>query len=77
MYTWGQVFKDSLKLNNLNGEGQTTITGLTVDDFEKTLNAWILKKANGVQIEQNKVDAAKTEVEKATNALNDNKHKTD
>ena len=75
MYTWGQVFKDSLKLNNLNGEGQTTITGLTVDEFEKTLNAWISKKANGVQIEQDKVDAAKAEVEKATNALNDNKQK--
>ena len=73
MYTWGQVFKDSLKLNNLNGEGQTTITGLTVDEFENTLNSWILKKANGVQIEQDKVDAAKAEVEKATNALNDNK----
>lgn len=75
MYTWGQVFKDSLKLNNLNGEGQTTITGLTVDEFENTLNSWILKKANGVQIEQNKVDTAKAEVEKATNALNDNKQK--
>ncbi|MBD9122580.1 MAG: hypothetical protein EGQ08_03990 [Catenibacterium mitsuokai] len=73
MYTWGQVFKDSLKLNNLNGEGQTTITGLTVDEFENTLNAWILKKANGVQIEQNRVDTAKAESEKATNALNDNK----
>ena len=75
MYTWGQVFKDSLKLNNLNGEGQTTITGLTVDEFENTLNSWILKKANGVQIEQNKVDTAKAEVEKYTNALNDNKQK--
>lgn len=75
MYTWGQVFKDSLKLNNLNGEGQTTITGLTVDEFENTLNAWILKKANGVQIEQDKVDAAKAESEKATNALDDNKKK--
>ena len=75
MYTWGQVFKDSLKLNNLNGEGQTTITGLTVDEFEQTLNAWILKKANEIQIEQDKVDAAKAESEKATNALNDNKQK--
>lgn len=75
MYTWGQVFKDSLRLNNLNGKGQTTIAGLTVDEFEQTLNAWILKKANEVQIEQNNVDNAKAEVEKATNALNDNKQK--
>ena len=43
--------------------------GKFIDEFEKTLNAWILKKANGVQIEQNKVDAAKAEVEKAINAL--------
>ena len=64
-----------MKLNNLNGEGQTTITGLTVDEFENTLNSWILKKANGVQIEQNKVDTAKAEVEKYINALNDNKQK--
>lgn len=70
MYTWGQVFKDSLKLNNLNGEGQTTITGLTVDEFENTLNSWILKKANGVQIEQDKVDAAKAELEQALKDAN-------
>ena len=75
MYTWGQVFTNSLRLNNLNGKGQTTITGLTVDEFEQTLNAWILKKANEIQIEQDKVDAAKAESEKATNALNDNKQK--
>ncbi len=57
MYTWGQVFASTNKipLNNLNREGKTTITGLTVDEFENTLNAWILKKANGVQIEQDKV----------------------
>ena len=77
MYTWGQVFASTNKipLNNLNREGKTTITGLTVDEFENTLNAWILKKANGVQIEQDKVDAAEAESEKATNALNDNKQK--
>ena len=34
-----------------------------------------MKKANGVQIEQDKVNAAEAEVEKATNALNDNKQK--
>ena len=59
----------------MDGNGQVKITGQSVEDFEKTLNAWILKKANGVQIEQNKVDAAKAEVEKVTNALNDNKQK--
>lgn len=77
MYTWGQVFASTNKipLNNLNREGKTTITGLTVDEFENTLNAWILKKAKGVQIEQDKVDTANAEVERATNALNDNKQK--
>lgn len=74
-YTWGQVFAEGLVADKLDGSGQVSITGQSVDEFEKTLNAWILKKANGVQIEQNKVDAAKTEVEKATNALNDNKQK--
>ena len=74
-YTWGQVFSGSLVANKLDGSGQVRITGQSVDEFENTLNAWILKKANGVQIEQNKVDAAKAEVEKVTNALNDNKQK--
>lgn len=74
-YTWGQVFSGSLVADKLDGSGQVSITGQSVDEFEKTLNAWISKKANGVQIEQNKVDAAKAEVEKATNALNDNKQK--
>ncbi|WP_295290173.1 CAP domain-containing protein [uncultured Catenibacterium sp.] len=74
-YTWGQVFAESLVANKLDGSGKVQITGQSVDDFEKTLNAWILKKANGVQIEQDKVDAAKAESEKATNALNDNKKK--
>ena len=74
-YTWGQVFSGSLFADKLDGSGQVKITGQSVEDFENTLNAWILKKANGVQIEQNRVDAAKTEVEKATNALNDNKQK--
>lgn len=75
-YTWGQVFSESLVANKLDGSGQEVrITGQSVDEFEKTLNAWILKKANGVQIEQNKVDTAKAESEKATNALNDNKQK--
>lgn len=74
-YTWGQVFSGSLVADKLDGSGQVSITGQSVDEFEKTLNAWILKKANGVQIEQDKVDAAKAEVEKATNALNDNKQK--
>lgn len=72
-YTWGQVFSGSLVANKLDGSGQVRITGQSVDEFENILNAWILKKANGVQIEQDKVDAAKAEVEKATNALNDNK----
>ena len=72
-YTWGQVFSGSLVANKLDGSGQVRITGQSVDEFENTLNAWILKKANGVQIEQNNVDNAKAEVEKATNALNDNK----
>lgn len=74
-YTWGQVFAEGLVADKLDGSGQVSITGQSVDEFEKTLNAWILKKANGVQIEQNKVDAAKAEVEKAINALNDNKQK--
>lgn len=74
-YTWGQVFSGSLVANKLDGSGQVRITGQSVDEFENTLNSWILKKANGVQIEQDKVDAAKAEVEKATNALNDNKQK--
>lgn len=74
-YTWGQVFSGSLVADKLDGSGQVRITGQSVDEFEKTLNAWILKKANGVQIEQDKVDAAKAEVEKNTNALNDNKQK--
>lgn len=74
-YTWGQVFSGSLVADKLDGSGQVRITGQSVDDFEKTLNAWILKKANGVQIEQDKVNAAEAEVEKATNALNDNKEK--
>ena len=74
-YTWGQVFSNDFSLKNLDNNNYTTVTGLSVDDFEKTLNAWILKKAKGVQIEQNKVDAAKAESEKATNALNDNKQK--
>lgn len=74
-YTWGQVFSGSLIANKLDGSGQVRITGQSVDEFENTLNAWILKKANGVQIEQNNVDNAKAEVEKATNALNDNKQK--
>ena len=72
-YTWGQVFSGSLVANKLDGSGQVRITGQSVDEFENILNAWILKKANGVQIEQDKVDAAKAKVEKATNALNDNK----
>lgn len=74
-YTWGQVFSGSLVANKLDGSGQVRITGQSVDEFENTLNSWILKKANGVQIEQDKVDATKAEVEKATNALNDNKQK--
>lgn len=74
-YTWGQVFSGSLVANKLDGSGQVRITGQSVDEFENTLNSWILKKANGVQIEQDKVDAAKAEVEKATNTLNDNKQK--
>lgn len=74
-YTWGQVFSGSLVADKLDGSGQVKITGQSVEDFENTLNAWILKKANGVQIEQNKVDAAKADVEKVTNALNDNKQK--
>lgn len=74
-YTWGQVFSGSLVADKLDGSGQVSITGQSVDEFEKTLNAWILKKANGVQIEQNKVDTAKAEVKKAINALNDNKQK--
>ena len=75
-YTWGQVFAEGLVADKLDGSGQVSITGQSVDEFEKTLNAWILKKANGVQIEQNKVDAAKAEAEKAINALNDNKQKS-
>ena len=71
----GQVFAEGLVADKLDGSGQVSITGQSVEEFEKTLNAWILKKANGVQIEQNKVDAAKAEVEKAINALNDNKQK--
>lgn len=74
-YTWGQVFSGSLVANKLDGSGQVRITGQSVDEFENTLNSWISKKANGVQIEQNKVDTAKAEVEKYTNALNDNKQK--
>ena len=74
-YTWGQVFAEGLVADKLDGGGTVQITGQSVDEFEKTLNAWILKKAKGVQIEQNKVDAAKAESEKATNALNDNKQK--
>ena len=74
-YTCGQVFSNGFSLKNLDNNDYTTVTGQSVDDFEKTLNAWILKKANGVQIEQDKVDAAKAESEKATNALNDNKKK--
>ena len=74
-YTWGQVFSGSLVADKLDGSGQVSITGQSVDEFEKTLNAWILKKAKGVQIEQDKVDTATAEVEKATNALNDNKEK--
>lgn len=75
MYTWGQVFASQYVVDKLDGSGKTLITGQSVEDFENTLNAWILKKAKGVQIEQDKVDAAKAEVEKATNALNDNKQK--
>lgn len=54
-YTWGQVFSGSLFADKLDGSGQVKITGQSVEDFENTLNAWILKKANGVQIEQNRV----------------------
>lgn len=75
MYTWGQVFTEGLIANKLDGSGQVRITGQSIDEFENTLNAWILKKANSVQIEQNNVDNAKAEVEKYTNALNDNKQK--
>ena len=49
MYTWGQVFTEGLIANKLDGSGQVRITGQSVDEFENTLNAWILKKANGVQ----------------------------
>lgn len=59
-YTWGQVFAEGLVADKLDGSGQVSITGQSVDEFEKTLNAWILKKANGVQIEQNKVDGRKS-----------------
>ena len=75
MFTYGQVFAARYAVDKLDGSGKVQITGQSVDDFEKTLNAWILKKANGVQIEQDKVDAAKAESEKATNALDDNKKK--
>lgn len=39
--------------------GSTVIEGVTTDEFEKLLNAWILKKANGIQIEQDNIDAIK------------------
>ena len=75
MFTYGQVFASRYAVDKLDGSGKSLITGQSVEDFENTLNAWILKKAKGVQIEQDKVDTAKAEVEKATNALNDNKEK--
>ena len=75
MFTYGQVFASKYAVDKLDGSGQVRITGQSVDEFEKTLDAWILKKANGVQIEQDKVDAAKAESVNATNALNDNKKK--
>lgn len=75
MFTYGQVFASRYAVDKLDGSGKSLITGQSVEDFENTLNAWILKKAKGVQIEQDKVDTAEAEVEKATNALNDNKEK--
>lgn len=72
-HTWGQVFSSRLSLQNVDGSGYTSIDGVTVDEFEKALNAWILKKANGVQIEQDNVASAKESLTNATNSLNSKK----
>lgn len=69
-HTWGQVFSSRLSLENVDGSGYTSIDGVTVDEFEEALNAWILKKANGVQIEQSNVDTVKTLLTNTTNDLN-------
>lgn len=68
-HTWGQVFSYGLSAKNLDGSGSTVIEGVTTDEFEKLLNAWILKKANGIQIEQDNIDAIKEKITAAQNEL--------
>ena len=69
-YVFGQVFASDkyYYVKDENGN-QQHIDGVTVDEFEKLLNAWILKKANGIQLEQGNIDNIKEKLEVAQSKL--------